>query len=194
VAGARWRTWRGNRFTPAWAGLVDACARALEGGFEIPGQSRDSTLVLAVAPADRMLVTDSMSAAARTAEAHLVRQVDLTNVAPSIRTARRALQLDSTMAEPWHCLALGLAKQGADEAAMTAWRWAVRAIPRYKQGLAFMSIAHYWHRNFDSAAVWADSALAMDANDFLARTVAGSAAIERGDTVRSPRSSPPPAD
>ena len=176
---------RDSSYTPAWAGLVDSYARALERGFAIPGQSRDSTLVLAVAAADRMLVTDSMSAAGWTAEAHLVRQVDPTDVAPSIRSARRALQIDSTRAEAWHFLAMGLAEQGDYEGAMSAWRRVVKVNPRYKQGLAFMSIAHYWHRSYDSAATWADSALALDANDYLARSSAGYAATERGDTVRS---------
>jgi tetratricopeptide (TPR) repeat protein len=176
---------RDSSFTPAWAGLVDSYARALERGFAIPGQSRDSTLVLAVAAADRMLVSDSMSAAAWTAEAHLVRNVDPTNMDPSIRAARRALTIDSTLAEAWHYQALGLAEQGNFDAAMTAWRRGVRANPRYKQGLAFLSIAHYWRRSYDSAAVWADSALAVDANDYLARSSAGYAATERGDTVRS---------
>jgi len=176
---------RDSSFTPAWAGLVDAYARALERGFGIPGISRDSVLVLAVAAADRMLVSDSMNAAAWTAEAHIVRLVDPTNVDPSIRATRRALQLDSTLAEAWHYQALGLAEQGSFDAAMTDWRRGVRANPRYKQGLAFLSIAHYWRRNYDSAAVWADSALAVDANDFLARSSAGYAATERGDTVRS---------
>jgi tetratricopeptide (TPR) repeat protein len=176
---------RDSSFTPAWAGLVDSYARALERGFVIPGQSRDSTLVLAVAAADRMLVSDSMSAAGWTAEAHIVRLVDPTNVDPSIRAARRALTIDSTLAEAWHYQALGLAEQGNFDAAMTAWRRGVRANPRYKQGLAFMSIAHFWRRSYDSAAVWADSALAVDANDFLARSSAGYAATERGDTVRS---------
>jgi len=176
---------RDSTYTPAWAGLVDSYARALERGFHIPGLTRDSLLVLAVAAADRMLVSDSMSAAAWTAEAHIVRLVDPTNVDPSIRATRRALQLDSTLAEAWHYQALGLAEQGSFDAAMTDWRRGVRANPRYKQGLAFLSIAHYWRRSYDSAAAWADSALAVDANDFLARSSAGYAAIERGDTVRS---------
>jgi tetratricopeptide (TPR) repeat protein len=176
---------RDSTYTPAWAGLVDSYARALERGFIIPGEKRDSALVLAVAAADRMLVTDSMSAAAWTAEAHLVRQVDPTDVAPSIRSARRALQLDSTSAEAWHFLALGLAEQGDHDGAIAAWRRCVKANPRYKQGVAFMSIAHYWHRSYDSAAAWADSALALDANDYMARSVAGYAATERGDSVRS---------
>ena len=176
---------RDSGYTLAWAGLVDAYARALERGFVIPGESHDSVLVLAVAAADRMLVSDSMSAAGWTAEAHLVREVDPTDVDPSIRSARRALQIDSSSAEAWHFVALGLAEQGDHEGAMTAWRRAVKVNPRYKQGVAFMSIAHYWHRSYDSAAAWADSALALDANDYMARSVAAYAATERGDTVRS---------
>ena len=176
---------RDSSYTLAWAGLVDSYARALERGFIVPGESHDSVLVLAVAAADRMLATDSMSAAAWTAESHLVRQVDPTDVAPSIRSARRALQIDSTRAEAWHFLALDLAEQGDHEGAIAAWRRNVTMNPRYKQGVAFMGLAHYWHRSYDSAAVWADSALTVDPNDLLGRSVAGYVAIEQGDTVRS---------
>ncbi len=176
---------RDSNYTAAWAGLVDSYARALERGFAIPGLSHDSVLVLAVAAADRMLAADSASAAAWTAEAHLIRQVDPTDVAPSIRAAGRALALDSTRAEAWHFRALGLAESGDMDGALDAWRRDMTLNPRYKQGAAFLSIAHAWRRQFDSAAVWADSAVALDPNDFQARTVAGYSAMERGDTVRA---------
>ena len=176
---------RDSSYTLAWAGLVNAYARALERGFGIPGLTHDSVLVLAVAAADRMLVSDSTSAAAWTAEAHIVRLVDPTDVSPSLRAVHQALELDSTAAEARHLLAMDLAESGDFKGAMAAWRRCVALNPRYKQGVGFMSIAHYWHRSYDSAAVWADSALALDANDYQAHTVAGAAAIERGDTVRS---------
>ena len=176
---------RDSGYTLAWAGLVGSYARALERGFVIPGETHDSVLVLAVAAADRMLVSDSTSAAAWTAQAHLVRLVDPTDVGPSLRAVQKALELDSTMAEAWHFLAMDRAESGDYEGAMAAWRRSVRVNPKYKQGAGFMSIAHYWHRSYDSATVWADSALALDANDYQARSVAGYAATERGDTVRS---------
>jgi tetratricopeptide (TPR) repeat protein len=176
---------RDSSYTLAWAGLVNTYARALERGFVIPGLTHDSVLVLAVAAADRMLVSDSTSAAAWTAEAHIVRLVDPTDVGPSLRAVHQALALDSTAAEARHFLAMDLAESGDFGGAMAAWRRCVALNPRYKQGVGFMSIAHYWHRSYDSAAVWADSALALDANDYQAHTVAGAAAIERGDTVRS---------
>ncbi len=176
---------RDSSYTIAWAGLVNTYARALERGFVIPELTHDSVLVLAVAAADRMLVSDSTSAEAWTAEAHIVRLVDPTDVGPSLRAVHQALELDSTAAEARHFLAMDLAESGDFEGAMAAWRRCVALNPRYKQGLAFMSIAHYWRRSYDSAAVWADSALAVDANDFLARSSAGYAATERGDTVRS---------
>jgi len=176
---------RDSSYTLAWAGLVGSYARALERGFVIPGETRDSVLVLAVAAADRMLASDSTSAAAWTAEAHIVRLVDPTDVNPSLRAVRHALALDSTMPEAWHFLAMDRAESGDYEGAMAAWRRSVKVNPKYKQGAGFMSIAHYWHRSYDSAAVWADSALALDANDYQARSAAAYAATEHGDTVRS---------
>ena len=48
-----------------------------------------------------------------------------------------------------------------------------------------MALAHYWRRRFDSAAVWADSAIALDPNYFFGRTTVGQIAVERGDFARA---------
>jgi hypothetical protein len=57
--------------------------------------------------------------------------------------------------------------------------------PGYTQGLAFLALQHYRGRRYDSAAVWADSAVAVDPTYLLARTVAGDVAMERGDFARA---------
>lgn len=44
-----------------------------------------------------------------------------------------------------------------------------------------MSVGHNWRGNYDSAAFWADSAVAVESNYMLGRAVTGHAAIERGD-------------
>src|SRR5688500_14051882 len=68
---------------------------------------------------------------------------------------------------------------------MELWRKSVRLDPTYTQGLAFMSVGHNWRGNYDSAAFWADSAVAVESNYMLGRAVTGHAAIERGDFARA---------
>jgi tetratricopeptide (TPR) repeat protein len=174
-----------SNYTPAWAGLAEAYARSLERWFEIPGLPRDSLMQRAVAAIDRVIAADSSSAPAWAALSHVTRLVDPTDLGPSERAARRALALDSTNAEAWHFLALDQAESGDLAAATETWRRCVTVNHSYTQGVAFLAIAHYWHRSYDSAAVWADSAIALDPNYLLARTVAGYVAIERGDFARS---------
>jgi hypothetical protein len=60
------------------------------------------------------------------------------------------------------------------------WHRSVELAPRYSQGLAFMALGHYWRGAYDSAAVWADSAMKVDPTYFLARQVVALVAIERG--------------
>ena len=47
------------------------------------------------------------------------------------------------------------------------------ADPTYTQGLAFLALGHMWRRQYDSAARWADSAIAVQPNYLLARGVVG---------------------
>ena len=68
--------------------------------------------------------------------------------------------------------------------ATDAWRECVRRGPAYTQCVAFLALAHYWRRQYDSAAYWADSAIALDPNYLLGRSTAGYIAIERGNTTR----------
>jgi tetratricopeptide (TPR) repeat protein len=174
-----------SNYTPAWAGLAEAYARALERWFEIPGLPRDSLMQRGVAALDRVLAADSSSAPAWAALAHVTRLVDPTELGPSVRAAQRALALDSTNAEALHFLALDRAESGDLAGATAIWRRCVAMNPAYIQGVAFLAIAHYWHRSYDSAAVWADSAVALDPNYLLARTVVGYVAVERRDFPRS---------
>ena len=48
-----------------------------------------------------------------------------------------------------------------------------------------MALGHYWARQYDSAAAWADSAIAVDPNYLLGREAAGHIAVERGDAERA---------
>lgn len=147
--------------------------------------SWDSVLRLAVVAADAALATDSTSADAWLAQAQVARAIDPTDMDRGNRASRRALALDSTIAPVWHELAVGLADKGELGAAMESWRRSVAVNPSYTQGLAFMGLAHYWRRQYDSAAIWAESTITVDPTFLLGRTTAGQVAIAQGDFARA---------
>jgi tetratricopeptide (TPR) repeat protein len=175
---------RDSTYAAAWAGLAKTYIRAYERQFVFPGVARDSVLRLAVTAVDRALAADRRSADAWVAQAIVSRSVDPTDLTPAIRSLRQALALDSSKAPAWHYLAISLAESGDMDGALQDWRRSVAADPSYTEGLAFLALGHYWRRQYDSAARWADSAVALEPTYLLARTAAGSIAVERGDFAR----------
>ena len=91
------------------------------------------------------------------------RIVDPTDLTSPIRSLRQALALDSTNADAWHYLAMSLAESGDMDDAIAAWRRSVSSAPSYTQGITFLALGHYWHHQYDSAARWVDSAIALRA-------------------------------
>jgi Tfp pilus assembly protein PilF len=176
---------RDSTYAPAWTGLSKTLQRAYFRYFPLPGISRDSMTPLAVFAVERALAADPKRADAWVAQAMVSRMLDPTDVAPSLRSLRKALALDSMSGPAWHNLAITLADSGAPGEALAAWRRCVTVAPSYAEGLAFRGLADYWRRQYDSAMVWVDSATAVDPNYLLARTVAGQASVERGDFSRA---------
>jgi len=111
--------------------------------------------------------------------------IDPTDVQPVIRAARQAIALDSLDAPSWHILAVSLAESGNMSAALDAWRQCVRRGPTYTQGLAFMALGLAWHKQFDSAKVWADSAIAVDPSYLFGRTTLGETLSNLGEQPRA---------
>jgi len=175
---------RDSTYAAAWAGLAKAYDRAYERRFVFPGVARDSVLHLAVAAVDRALGEDRGNADAWVTQAMVSRDLDPTDLAPAFRSLRQALALDSSSAPAWHFLALSLAESGDMDQALAAWRHSVSADPSYTQGLAFLALGHYWHRQYDSAMRWADSAVALNPNYLLGRSTTGYIALEQGNFVR----------
>lgn len=175
---------RDSAYAPAWTGLARACVLAYEREFAVPGMSRDSLLRLAIAAADRAIALDGGSAEAWFTRAVVTRAVDPTDLRPADRAIRRALVLNPTSAPAWHFLALESAESGNLAAADSAWHRSVREDPRYAEALAFLALAKYWRRQYDSAAVWADSAIVVDPSYLLGRTVQGLIAVEQGRYAR----------
>jgi tetratricopeptide (TPR) repeat protein len=169
----------------AWTALANTYVRAEQRGFSIPGVSHDSLLRRAVNAFDRALALNPNSAEVWLAHALVTSRIDPTDWDSPLRSVQRAIKLDSTMAPAWHVLARARAETGDMDAAIEAWRRCVRVAPGYLQGVAFLALGHYWRREYDSAAVWADSAIALDPNSVLARTTVGQIAIERRDFERA---------
>lgn len=175
---------RDSAYTPARTGLAKSYIRAYERYFAIPGLPRDSLLQRAVAAVEAAIAAAPSSADAWLTQAVVSAAVDPTDLGPSLRSIRQAMKLDSTSAPAWHFLARFLAETGNFEGAMEAWRRCVRLSPSYTQGIAFLGLAHYWRRSYDSAAVWADSAIALDPTYVLGRTAAAYVAVQRGNFAR----------
>lgn len=176
---------RDSVYPLAWNALAKAYTRAHQRAFSVPGVPPERLLPLAVAAVDRSLALDSSNADAWMTHAILAQQVEPIDIAPALRSIDRSLALDSANATAWHHFAVFRAESGDLDAALEAWRRGVRLDPGDEQGVAFLALGHYWRGAFDSAAVWADSALRLDPNYLLARSVTGTIAAERGDFARA---------
>ena len=176
---------RDSTYTEAWTGLAKTYVRAYQRGFVTAGIPRDSMLMRAVVAAERAVATNSGSADAWHTQALVSAEVDPTDRTSVLRSVRRALELDSTNAEAWHTLAISLAETGDLVGAVDAWRRSVALDSTYSQGLAFLALGHYWRRQFDSAAFWADSVVALDPTYILGRMTLGQVAHARGDFARA---------
>ncbi|HEU5041542.1 MAG TPA: protein kinase [Gemmatimonadales bacterium] len=185
IAALREAVARDSTYTEAWSALARAYVRAAERRFVVSGAAHDSLLRLAVSAVDRALAGDRPGADVWVTRAVVLRNVDPTDVAPALRDLRHAIALDSSDAPAWHFLAVSLAETGDMDGAMSAWRRSVAADPTYTMGLAFLGQGHYWQQRYDSAAHWADSALAVDPTYLLGRTTSGQIAVERGDFPRA---------
>ena len=175
---------RDSNYAAAWAGLAKSYARIFQRQFVLSGAERDSVLGLAVVAVNRALVLDRRDADVWVAQAVVSHQLDPTDNTPQFRSVREALALDSSNAPAWHYLGLSHAESGDLDLALAAWRRSVAADPSYREGLAFLAHGHFWRRQYDSAARWVDSAIAVDPNYLLARTTGAQIAIERGNLVR----------
>jgi tetratricopeptide (TPR) repeat protein/tRNA A-37 threonylcarbamoyl transferase component Bud32 len=176
---------RDSAYAPAWNGLGKSYVRAYERFFPIPGVPHDSMLGRAVSAVQRALAADSGSADTWVTQAVISRNIDPTNLKPVFRSLRRAIALDSAHAPAWHFLAISLAESHDMTGALAAWRRCVSLDPSYTQGLTFLGLGHYWRREYDSASVWADSAIALDPNYLFGHISAGYIAVELGNFDRS---------
>ena len=156
-------------------------------GFTIPGVPRDSLLTQALRASDGAFVADSGLAMTWVTRAAVMRQVSPSTRADVFRAVGRALAVDSLSAEAWYAYAMALAETDSLDRAIQAWRRSVALKPTFVEAVAFMGFAHLWSERYDSAATWADSAIALDPTAIISRLIAGSTALARGDPARAER-------
>jgi tetratricopeptide (TPR) repeat protein len=178
---------RDSTYAPAWNGLARAYVFANGWGFTIPGVPGDSLLTMALRASDGAFIADSGVASTWLTRALVMRQVSPSSRVDAFRAVHRALAIDSLNADAWHMYALTLADTDSLDRAIEAWRRAVRLQPSFPEAVAFLSQSHLWAGQFDSAAAWGDSAIALDPTRIQGHQSAGFAALARGDAARAER-------
>ncbi len=178
---------RDSSYAPAWNGLARAYVFANGWGFTIPGIPNDSLLTMALRASDGAFIADSGLASTWVARAIVMRQVSPSSRVDVFRAVHRALEIDSLSADAWHAYAGALVDSDSVDRALEAWRHAVRLRPSFVEAVAFLSLAHLWAGQFDSAAAWGDSAIALNPTTIMGHHSAGFAALARGDAARAER-------
>jgi hypothetical protein len=176
---------RDSSYAEAWNAIAKAYMRAWIRGYNIAGTARDEVVPIANRFVDQAISLDSAIADSWSTLAMVRRAVDPTDVRPALEAARRSVALDSTSGVGWQTLGTLEADSGNMEAAVAAYQRGARVAPLYTEGLAFLAQCHFWRRNFDSAAVWADSTVHVAPTYVFGRQISGQIAIERHDYVRA---------
>ena len=171
---------RDSSFAPAWNALAKTYVRAEERGFQLPEVPPAQLVQLAVTAVERALSLDTTNADAWTTHGVVSLRLDPTDLATPLRSVERSLALDSMQHVAWHFFARIKAESDSLTTALDAWRHSVSIAPRYTQGLSFLALGHYWRGAYDSAAVWADSAVRVDPQYLLGRQTKALVEIERG--------------
>jgi cytochrome c-type biogenesis protein CcmH/NrfG len=169
-----------SSYGDAWTALAQTYTRADIRGFVIPGVPPDNLIDAAVRAANRALALDSNSAAAWRVRATLSERIDPTDDGPGLRYVRKAIELDSTQPDSWHYLGMYLTETGDPGAGIEAWHRCLSLSPANTQCLAHLGIAFYWRRQYDSAAVYGDSAVSVDPGYYIGRTSLGQTELARG--------------
>lgn len=176
---------RDSTYGAAWAGLAQMYHQAYFRRFAFSGAAGDSIVRLAVAASNRATVLDGRNPEVLFTQALVGRLVDPTDLGPVISALRQAVAAAPRSPRYWHNLAMNLYDAGERHAAIEAWAEAVSLDPSYTEGLSFVALRLMWARQYDSAASWVDSAIAVNPNYLLARQVRGYIEVERGNVARA---------
>lgn len=170
-----------SSYAPAWNVLAKSYARAYQRGFTVPEVSRDQLLPRAVAAIRRSTDLDPRNADAWATQGIISQQVNPADMRTALASIEKSLAIDSNLATTWQMYGVMIANLDSLSRALDAWRTSVRLNPAFTEGLSFLALGHYWRGDFDSAAVWADSAIRVDQNYLLGRHTAALIAVERGE-------------
>lgn len=163
-------------FALAWAGRAFALNWAREWEFQAPGVPRDSLLSQALAASERAIDLDSTDATVWFTSAIIARAIDPTRKTIPLTALRRALSLDSLNPRTWQ--AIGLDYQDLsqmDSAGVYLRRAAI--LSRGRQTAPGYANHFYWRRQYDSAAIWSDSAIKYSPRLPYAWEMAGASAL-----------------
>ncbi|MGH7703170.1 MAG: protein kinase domain-containing protein [Gemmatimonadales bacterium] len=160
----------------AWAGLAQAMGEARRWQFTVEGVPAESLLTRELAASDRALALDSTNVDMWFLRANIATEIDPTSRKASINSLRRLLAVDSLNAGGWDALGWELEDTGDRNGALAALRRGVTL------GHNPINLANhfYWWREFDSAAVWADSAVVIDPQLAWAHETVGAIALAQG--------------
>jgi tetratricopeptide (TPR) repeat protein/tRNA A-37 threonylcarbamoyl transferase component Bud32 len=172
---------RDSGFALAWAGLARSAQLAVVIGSPIPGRSPDSLVSLALAASRRAVTLDSTAAEVWLTRARVMETVEPTSRAAVLSDLKRALAADSMNGDAWFALARARDDLLDTTAARAAYERAVRLAPTNVEAITFFAL-HYHYADQPSPGIkWADSALAMDPTNVVARDAATILAIETND-------------
>ena len=163
---------------PAWAARAHAFNWARQWEFEVPGVPHDSLLVRALEASERALDLDSTDASIWLTSSTVLGAIDPTRKDLQLQAIRRAIALDSTNARAWMQLGINQQDLGQMDSALTSMRRAMRLGER-TVGAPSYANHFYWRREYDSAAVWSDSAIKYSSRNPYAWETAGATAIMR---------------
>ena len=167
---------RDSNYALAWAGLAHAMEWARGWHFTAEGVPIESLLTRELAASDRALALDSTNVDMWLLRADIASSIDPTSRKASINSLRRILAFDSLNVQAWSALGWALEEVGDRQAALAALRRGVAL------GNNPISLAnhYYWWREFDSAAVWADSAAVIDPQLAWTYETVGAVALAQG--------------
>jgi tRNA A-37 threonylcarbamoyl transferase component Bud32/tetratricopeptide (TPR) repeat protein len=172
---------RAPEFAEAWAGLVRALQQSLIWRYRMPGVPPDSVVPLMVAASERALELDSTRAYVWIARALVLRVIEPASRRGQLAALARAIAADSNSADAWH-YAAGAWEDSLEPArALAAYHRAVSIDPTHRQALGLLALHFIWARQYDSAAIWADSGERIDPTHILIREASGLIRLVRGE-------------
>jgi serine/threonine protein kinase len=160
---------RDSGFATAWAGLARAMQFAQIWRYRIPSVPVESLVPMMVRASERAVELDSGNAEVWVARAAALRGIDPTSRRGMLEAAQRALRIDSMQADTWLLLGNIWADSLEPRRATAAYRRAIAINPKQANAMGLLSLLYLWNRDLDSALIWADSSVKIEAGQVFAR-------------------------